>query len=591
MEIRITRPTFDVLKDVLNKKPFQETMHNFDKRDHYKDEEWLDLAQFAEKDLLRLAERAEAAAKTSRVRGLATIARDCRNWITAVKAVAGDKGPRARSVRQMEGLLVQFLLKFPRRHIYERLQEGNEGVSLAYYVNEIRYESKSRETPEHLIVRLRNTCLGKIESGAFILYPSDCLGMNAAEALHAKGYITETPELRADYEKHLKRFETHHTEIGRQFLAVGLADDSGVDGNEKNDREGWWHSARQSAFRLDKDGTPTRVVVDIFKETENGRDSNASINTYFWYHQINKRPGLKDNDEEELTDVEDAEETDDARNSIEIPTHPYIVCFDLRRHLRLRIHVGNMEPYKYDPQIRQKLILPARNAQLIDTLLQEKESAFRDIIAGKSGGVLILCQGPPGTGKTLTAEVYAESTGRALYTVQCSQLGTDPEDLESNLLKTLARGRRWGAIMLLDEADVYVTSRGTDLQLNAIVGVFLRVLEYHSGVLFLTTNRGDLVDDAILSRCTARIPFEAPPADQQHLIWEILTDSNGLHVRPSIIKEIVRRHPKLSGRDIKNLLKLAMMAARDRKCEITADLIDEIKIFKPTIDTEQNNDA
>jgi hypothetical protein len=585
MEIRITKSTYAVLKSVLSKKPFELRMN---KEELYREEEWIDLAMYDEKTLLKLETAADAAAKSSRVRGLATIARDCRSWIAACKAVAGETGPRARSVRQMEGLLVQFLLKFPRRHVYERLQDGNEGVSLAYYVSEIQYHSKDTRRdgdPEHLIVKLKYRELGFIESTVFSMYPSDCLGMNAAEALHEKGYITETPELRADYEKFLALFEKHHGEIGRQFLAVGLADDEGVDGNEERGEDRWYHSGRQSNFRLDKDGSPSRVVVDVFHESDKDKKRyDASINTYFWYHQINKRPGLKDNDEEELEDVSDAEETADARKNIEVPTHPYVVCFDLRRHKRLRIHVGNMEPYKYDPQIRQKLILPARNAELIDTLLQEKESAFRDIIRGKSGGVLILSQGPPGTGKTLTAEVYAEASGRALYTVQCSQLGTSPDDLEDNLLKVLARGRRWGAIMLLDEADVYVTSRGTDLQLNAIVGVFLRVLEYHSGVLFMTTNRGDLVDDAILSRCTARIPFEAPPADQQHLIWEILTDSNGLHVRPSIIKEIVRRHPKLSGRDIKNLLKLAMMAARDRKCEITADLIDEVKIFKPTID-------
>jgi hypothetical protein len=44
--------------------------------------------------------------------------------------------------------------------------------------------------------------------------------------------------------------------------------------------------------------------------------------------------------------------------------------------------------------------------------------------------------------------------------------------------------------MLLDEADVFLAARDRrDLQRNAVVSVFLRVLEYYSGILFLTTSK------------------------------------------------------------------------------------------------------
>jgi hypothetical protein len=48
---------------------------------------------------------------------------------------------------------------------------------------------------------------------------------------------------------------------------------------------------------------------------------------------------------------------------------------------------------------------------------------------------------------------------------------------------------RWKAILLLDEADVFLTQRGDNPQLNALVSVFLRELEQYDGILFLTTNR------------------------------------------------------------------------------------------------------
>ena len=44
------------------------------------------------------------------------------------------------------------------------------------------------------------------------------------------------------------------------------------------------------------------------------------------------------------------------------------------------------------------------------------------------------------------------------------------------------RAQRWGAVMLIDEADVYIKRRDDDITMNAVVGVFLRVLEYFNGL-------------------------------------------------------------------------------------------------------------
>src|SRR5204863_3588464 len=98
----------------------------------------------------------------------------------------------------------------------------------------------------------------------------------------------------------------------------------------------------------------------------------------------------------------------------------------------------------------------------------------------------------------------------------------------------------------------------------AIVGVFLRVLEYYGGVLFLTTNRADLVDDAIASRCLARIDYKIPTPPDQVRIWRTLADTAGLELDDREIKRIVDKFAGLSGRDIKNLLKLASMVSQSQ---------------------------
>jgi SpoVK/Ycf46/Vps4 family AAA+-type ATPase len=59
----------------------------------------------------------------------------------------------------------------------------------------------------------------------------------------------------------------------------------------------------------------------------------------------------------------------------------------------------------------------------------------------------------------------------------------------------------WKAVLLLDEADVFLAQRTiTDIERNAIVSIFLRELEYYQGILLLTTNQVDVIDEAFQSK-------------------------------------------------------------------------------------------
>lgn len=92
---------------------------------------------------------------------------------------------------------------------------------------------------------------------------------------------------------------------------------------------------------------------------------------------------------------------------------------------------------------------------------------------------LHITDGPPGTGKTLTAEGISELLKCPLYMVSAGELGTDSRYLETELQKILDICHTWGAILLLDEADVFLEKRSLhDIHRNALVGVFLRQLEY-----------------------------------------------------------------------------------------------------------------
>jgi AAA+ superfamily predicted ATPase len=104
--------------------------------------------------------------------------------------------------------------------------------------------------------------------------------------------------------------------------------------------------------------------------------------------------------------------------------------------------------------------------------------------------VTAVLHGPPGTGKTLTAEGISEMLKCPLYMASAGELGTDSRYLEHELQKILDICHAWGAILLLDEADVFLEKRNMqDIHRNALVSIFLRQLEYFQGILFLTTNR------------------------------------------------------------------------------------------------------
>lgn len=74
----------------------------------------------------------------------------------------------------------------------------------------------------------------------------------------------------------------------------------------------------------------------------------------------------------------------------------------------------------------------------------------------------------------------AEVSKKPLYSVTSGELGTDVESMEQALQKAFRVARDWDAILLLDEADVFLTRRSNvNFERNAFVSIFLRMMEYY----------------------------------------------------------------------------------------------------------------
>ncbi|KAK4097730.1 hypothetical protein N658DRAFT_510156 [Parathielavia hyrcaniae] len=138
-----------------------------------------------------------------------------------------------------------------------------------------------------------------------------------------------------------------------------------------------------------------------------------------------------------------------------------------------------------------------------------REIASQDPIPGKGHNLVFLLHGPPGVGKTATVEAVAQKYRKPLFSITSGDLGSTPDAVESSLTEIFHLANVWDCILLLDEADVFLEEREkSDLKRNAVVSVFLRVMEYYNGILFLTTNRPGQLDEAIKSRVHSALLYQ-----------------------------------------------------------------------------------
>ena len=99
------------------------------------------------------------------------------------------------------------------------------------------------------------------------------------------------------------------------------------------------------------------------------------------------------------------------------------------------------------------------------------------------------------------------------------------------------------------------------------------MLEYQSGVIFLTTNRKDDFDHAFHSRIHITIPYALPSQQSRKLIWQHLTEKVG----KSDISEAEFNKLgalELSGRNVKNILRVASLYAYGRDEDASLELRD-----------------
>ena len=157
----------------------------------------------------------------------------------------------------------------------------------------------------------------------------------------------------------------------------------------------------------------------------------------------------------------------------------------------------------------------------------------------------------------------ADKTRRPLYYLQAEDLGTNAAYLGPKIKNVFEMATEWNAVILLDEADVFMAERSpADIARNELVSIFLRELEYFRGIIFLTTNLYSTIDTAFRSRVNIHLLFEPLPPASRLVLWRKFLDRLPMErgkVSPleglerGDLEELAKW--ELNGREIKNAIK------------------------------------
>jgi hypothetical protein len=256
-------------------------------------------------------------------------------------------------------------------------------------------------------------------------------------------------------------------------------------------------------------------------------------------------------------------------------TSPVVYGFAFNEKLWLEFTISGVRDIDYNDAAFDSLVLPTGQKSIVRALVESHKfhaaKTIDDVVQGKGKGLVAVLHGPPGTGKTLTAEGISELLRCPLYMVSAGELGTDPAKLELELQKILDIAHSWGAVLLLDEADVFLEKREVhDIHRNALVSIFLRLLEYFQGILFLTTNRVETFDDAFQSRIHVALRYGDLTVKARRTVWvqfiEMCRAQGGCEVAEfsSADLDALSRH-QLNGRQIKNIVRTAQALALNER--------------------------
>ena len=199
-------------------------------------------------------------------------------------------------------------------------------------------------------------------------------------------------------------------------------------------------------------------------------------------------------------------------------------------------------------------------------------------------GYKALFYGPPGTGKTLTAGLFGKLTGADVYRVDLSMvISKYIGETEKNLEMVFAKAEHKNWILFFDEADALFGKRtgiadAHDKYANQEVAYLLQRLEDYNGLVILSSNMRDNVDEAFSRRLQSVIHFPVPQLPERLRLWQHSFSTHSLFAADVNLEQVAEKYV-LAGGSIVNVVRYASLMALQREEKIirNADIMEGVK--------------
>lgn len=197
-------------------------------------------------------------------------------------------------------------------------------------------------------------------------------------------------------------------------------------------------------------------------------------------------------------------------------------------------------------------------------------------------GVRALFSGPSGTGKTLAARALAGALQMDLYRVDlASVVNKYIGETEKNLNRIFTYAEELDIILLLDEGDSLMTRRtdvkgANDRYANLETNFLLQRLESYEGIILITTNAAQRIDQAFVRRLDVVVDFILPEAEERRLLWQLHLPEDH-QIDDAFLERAIQRC-KLTGGQIRNTALHAGLLALGRGQPVSAaDLFEALQ--------------
>lgn len=156
-----------------------------------------------------------------------------------------------------------------------------------------------------------------------------------------------------------------------------------------------------------------------------------------------------------------------------------------------------------------------------------------DIDNDRHKGFIALFFGEPGTGKTFAAGAIANELDRPLVSLDCTKIFSyfygQTEKLVKNAfekINKISSKSDTPPVFLINEADQLINKRiesraAADKTDNSVQNIILEALETFPGIMILTTNFIDLIDDAYFRRFNLKMEFTIPDLECRKKLWKL----------------------------------------------------------------------